>query len=41
MCECGLISGSVNYDPEPLDAPAIGKLLICCSRPQEDTVIDL
>jgi ferredoxin-NADP reductase/MOSC domain-containing protein YiiM/ferredoxin len=41
MCESGLISGSVTYDPEPLDAPAIGNLLICCSRPQEDTVIDL
>jgi ferredoxin len=41
MCESGLISGSVEYDPKPLDAPAIGNLLICCSRPQEDTVIDL
>lgn len=41
MCESGLISGSVQYDPEPLDAPAAGNLLICCSRPQEDTVIDL
>jgi ferredoxin len=41
MCESGLISGSVQYDPEPLDAPAIGNLLICCSRPQEDLVIDL
>jgi ferredoxin-NADP reductase/MOSC domain-containing protein YiiM len=41
MCESGLISGSVKYDPEPLDAPTIGNLLICCSRPQEDTVIDL
>jgi ferredoxin len=41
-CECGLISGSLKYDPEPLDAPAVGNLLIfCCSRPQEDTVIDL
>ena len=40
-CECGLISGSVKYDPEPLDAPADGNLLICCSRPREDTVIDL
>jgi ferredoxin-NADP reductase/MOSC domain-containing protein YiiM len=40
-CECGLISGSVKYDPEPLDAPAVGNLMICCSRPQEDTVIDL
>jgi len=40
-CERGLISGSVKYDPEPLDAPAAGNLLICVSRPQEDTVIDL
>ena len=28
-------------DREWLDAPAVGNLLICCSRPQEDTVIDL
>jgi ferredoxin len=40
-CECGLISGAVKYDPEPLGAPAAGNLLICCSRPQEETVIDL
>jgi ferredoxin len=40
-CECGLISGSVNYDPEPLEPPAAGSLLICCSRPQEDVVIDM
>jgi ferredoxin len=40
-CECGLISGSVNYDPEPLDAPAAGNVLICCSSPREDTVIDI
>ena len=40
-CECGLISGSGNYDPEPLEPPAAGNLLICCSRPQEDMVIDI
>ncbi|MFN7918437.1 MAG: MOSC and FAD-binding oxidoreductase domain-containing protein [Vicinamibacterales bacterium] len=40
-CECGLISGSVKYDPEPLDPPAAGNLLTCCSRPREDTTIDL
>ena len=40
-CECGLISGSVMYDPEPLEPPAAGNLLICCSRPQEDVVIDM
>ena len=40
-CECGLISGSVKYDPEPLEPPAAGNLVICCSRPQEDVVIDI
>src|SRR5262249_6958143 len=40
-CECGLISGSVKYDPEPLEPPAAGNLLICCSRPWEDMVIDI
>jgi ferredoxin-NADP reductase/MOSC domain-containing protein YiiM len=40
-CECGLISGSVKYDPEPLEPPAAGNLLICCARPQEDVVIDI
>ncbi len=39
-CESGLISGSVSYQPEPLDMPAPGKLLICCSLPREDIVID-
>jgi ferredoxin-NADP reductase len=40
-CECGLISGSVTYEPEPLEAPAAGNLLACCSRPREDLVIDI
>lgn len=40
-CECGLISGSVKYDPEPLEPPAQGNVLVCCSRPQEDAVIDM
>jgi ferredoxin-NADP reductase/MOSC domain-containing protein YiiM/ferredoxin len=40
-CECGLIAGSVKYDPEPLEAPAAGNLLICCSRPGEDVAIDM
>jgi ferredoxin-NADP reductase len=40
-CECGLISGSVKYDPEPLEPPAAGNLLTCCSRPREDLVIEI
>jgi len=40
-CESGLISGSVAYDPQPLTAPTVGNLLVCCSRPVGDVVIDL
>jgi ferredoxin-NADP reductase/MOSC domain-containing protein YiiM len=40
-CESGLVSGEVAYDPRPLDLPATGNLLICCSRPTGDVVVDL
>jgi ferredoxin-NADP reductase len=40
-CESGLASGEVVYDPEPLEKPAGGNLLICCSQPIRDVVIDL
>jgi ferredoxin len=40
-CESGLVSGSVTYEPTPLDAPADGNVLICCARPREDVVLDL
>ena len=40
-CESGLISGFVKYQPNPLDPPAEGNVLICCSRPQDDVVIDI
>src|SRR5580658_6460525 len=40
-CESGLVSGSVVYEPQPLDKPADGNLLVCCSQPTSDVVIDL
>jgi len=40
-CESGLVSGAVAYGPEPLDKPAEGNILVCCSRPIRDVVIDL
>lgn len=40
-CESGLVSGSVRYSPEPIDLPADGDLLTCCSQPQTDIVVDL
>ena len=40
-CESGLVSGAVVYGPEPLDQPADGNVLVCCSQPIRDVVIDL
>jgi ferredoxin-NADP reductase len=40
-CESGLVSGSVVYGPEPLEKPADGNVLVCCSQPILDVVIDL
>ena len=40
-CESGLLSGAVKYGPEPVDPPAPGNLLICCSQPDGDVVLDL
>jgi ferredoxin-NADP reductase/MOSC domain-containing protein YiiM len=40
-CETGLLEGTVNYVPAPIDAPADGNMLICCSKPHGDIVIDL
>ena len=40
-CETGLLSGAVTYAPEPVDDPAAGNALICCSQPSGDLVLDL
>ncbi|HTV57457.1 MAG TPA: MOSC and FAD-binding oxidoreductase domain-containing protein [Verrucomicrobiae bacterium] len=40
-CESGLVSGAVVYEPRPLDQPADGDILVCCSQPSSDVVIDL
>lgn len=40
-CESGLVSGTVVYNPPPLEDPADGNLLVCCSQPSHDVVIDL
>jgi ferredoxin-NADP reductase/MOSC domain-containing protein YiiM len=40
-CESGLVSGEVVYGPEPLEKPADGNVLVCCSQPVRDIVIDL
>jgi ferredoxin-NADP reductase/MOSC domain-containing protein YiiM len=40
-CETGLVAGAVTYGPDPITPPASGNVLICCSRPRGDIVIDL
>lgn len=40
-CETALLSGSVRYDPEPLEPPAEGNVLICCASPVEPVALDL
>jgi ferredoxin-NADP reductase/MOSC domain-containing protein YiiM len=40
-CESGLVSGTVVYGPKPLDNPADGNVLVCCSQPVRDVIIDL
>src|SRR3954454_24290187 len=40
-CESALIGGAVKYQPDPLEPPAEGNLLICCSQPCSDVELDL
>ncbi|WP_370963802.1 MOSC domain-containing protein [Amycolatopsis sp. cg9] len=40
-CVTPVLSGSVSYEPEPLEPPAEGEALVCCARPSEDVVLDL
>jgi len=41
MCESGLIDGEISYAPEPLERPAEGNVLICCSSPLTAVELDL
>lgn len=41
LCECGLLDGKLRYAPEPLDQPATGNALLCCSTPQSQVELDL
>jgi len=40
-CDTDVMSGTVSYAPDPVDAPAEGSALICCSQPRGDLVLDL
>ncbi|MFE1994516.1 2Fe-2S iron-sulfur cluster-binding protein [Streptomyces parvulus] len=40
-CVTALLSGTVGYDPAPLEDPASGEVLTCCARPDGDVVLDM
>jgi ferredoxin-NADP reductase/MOSC domain-containing protein YiiM len=40
-CMTGLIEGSILYNPEPLERPAPGNVLVCCSQPNAGVTLDL
>jgi ferredoxin-NADP reductase/MOSC domain-containing protein YiiM len=40
-CMAGLIGGSIVYNPEPLERPAPGNVLVCCSQPNAGVTLDL
>ncbi|MGA9667592.1 MAG: MOSC and FAD-binding oxidoreductase domain-containing protein [Terracidiphilus sp.] len=40
-CESGLIDGTISYTSQPLDLPAQGNVLICCSTPLTAVELDL
>jgi ferredoxin-NADP reductase/MOSC domain-containing protein YiiM len=40
-CMTGLIAGSIIYNPEPLERPAPGNVLVCCSQPNAGVTLDL
>jgi len=40
-CMTGLVSGSVRYQPEPLESPSPGNVLVCCSRPDGEVILDV
>jgi hypothetical protein len=35
------MSGAVDYSPDPVEPPGDGNILICCSKPAGEVVLDL
>jgi len=40
-CMTGLVDGSITYNPELLEIPAPGNVLVCCSKPNAGATLDL
>lgn len=41
LCKTGILSGAVDYSPEPLEEPEPGTVLLCCSAPAQPVALDL
>jgi ferredoxin-NADP reductase len=41
ICETAVMAGAVDYLTAPLEPPAEGSILICCSVPRTDLILDL
>jgi len=40
-CESTLVSGTIEYDPEPFMEAEEGKIFICCAKPTSDVEIEI
>ena len=40
-CVTPILAGAVSYAPDPLDPPGPAEVLVCCSQPDGDVVLDL
>lgn len=40
-CVTPLLAGDVTYEPDPLELPPDGEILICCAQPATDIVVDM
>ena len=40
-CITPILAGEVSYAPDPLEPPGPDEVLVCCSRPDSDVVLDL
>ena len=40
-CETAVVSGTVEYSPDPVEPSADGSTLICCAQPSENLILDL
>jgi ferredoxin len=40
-CVTPVLSGDVDYSPDPLEPAPAGQVLPCCARPRTDLVLDM